>query len=257
MGGFLLQDQVSVVVKTVMWQNIKRCPFKLSLQLIMDSEPANTLTSGLPASQAADAISCSLSRERKKKKSSSPSTKRGGRSSSSRSSKSQRHPSQEVKNIVAAAVLSAVKEEADESHPAESKPFGQSQRRRSQRRRYRHSRSQSPIGGSPDLGCFGLLKKISCSLQCGGTTCSVKETLSPSSSSASCSNSPLSTGSPTPALVSGPPSRTAFPKRRKQQRGQKRRQSVDSCSLSHDLVDEASSSPSTLASKKKKCASVM
>ena len=27
-----------------------------------------------------------------------------------------------------------------------------------------------------DQGCFGLLKKLSCTLQCGGTSCSIKET---------------------------------------------------------------------------------
>ena len=51
--------------------------------------------------------------------------------------------------------------------------------------------------GSP-VGCFGLLKKISCTLHCGGTTCSVKETASGgtsydplSSSSTETSSEPL------------------------------------------------------------------
>ena len=37
------------------------------------------------------------------------------------------------------------------------------------------AQESSDPDGSP-VGCFGLLKKISCTLHCGGTTCSVKET---------------------------------------------------------------------------------
>jgi len=39
-----------------------------------------------------------------------------------------------------------------------------------------------------DPGCLALLKKISCSLQCGGTTCSIKETEQVSASSLSASS---------------------------------------------------------------------
>lgn len=58
--------------------------------------------------------------------------------------------------------------------------------------------SQKPAQESSDpdvspVGCFGLLKKISCTLHCGGTTCSVKETATGGSAYESLSSTETST----------------------------------------------------------------
>lgn len=52
---------------------------------------------------------------------------------------------------------------------------------RKQSNKLDHSDEETP-------GCLGLLKKISCTLQCGGSTCSIKETEQLSSSSPSVSS---------------------------------------------------------------------
>ena len=56
-------------------------------------------------------------------------------------------------------------------------PVSAAKSTRSQRKR---KKSTSP---PVEVGCFDLLKKLSCSVQCGGKTLSIKETMPPSSSS--------------------------------------------------------------------------
>lgn len=76
-------------------------------------------------------------------------------------------------------------------------------------RKRKHS---SGFDSDEDLGCLALLKKLTCSLQCGGSTCSIKETEqasdsskspTPSMSSASSLESmPLDQATPQPAVAS-------------------------------------------------------
>ena len=56
-------------------------------------------------------------------------------------------------------------------------PVSAAKSTRSQRKR---KKSTSP---PVEVGCFDLLKKLSCSVHCGGKTLSIKETMPPSSSS--------------------------------------------------------------------------
>ena len=58
-------------------------------------------------------------------------------------------------------------------------PVSAAKSTRSQRKR---KKSTSPPV-DVEVGCFDLLKKLSCSVQCGGKTLSIKETMPPSSSS--------------------------------------------------------------------------
>jgi len=56
-----------------------------------------------------------------------------------------------------------------------------------QKKRTNRPRKKNVVCTDDDPGCLGVLKKLTCSLQCGGTSCSIKETeqLSTSSPSAS------------------------------------------------------------------------
>ena len=71
---------------------------------------------------------------------------------------------------------------------------------------------QDPVNDKDDedastVGCLSFLKKISCTLSCGGTTCSVKET-EPLSSSSSTGSSHTTTGS-SAATTPSPPRKAA------------------------------------------------
>lgn len=61
---------------------------------------------------------------------------------------------------------------------------------------HKRRRKQDPVNDedASTVGCLSFLKKISCTLSCGGTTCSIKET-EPLSSSSSTGSSPTTTGS--------------------------------------------------------------
>lgn len=68
--------------------------------------------------------------------------------------------------------------------------------------RIKKAKKQTCVDDQEEPGCLALLKKISCSLQCGGTSCSIRETeqISPSSLSDSSSES-LASVEPTKAAV--------------------------------------------------------
>jgi len=54
-------------------------------------------------------------------------------------------------------------------------PRKQNRKSKPRRKASRHY-PRNTDSDSADQGCFGILKKLSCSLQCGGTSCSIKET---------------------------------------------------------------------------------
>ena len=68
-----------------------------------------------------------------------------------------------------------------------------------------------------DQGCLGLLKKLSCSLQCGGNSCSIKETesTSPSDTVSSSSSSLGDSQSVPPSSSSSSPTKKLAAKKRK------------------------------------------
>ena len=70
----------------------------------------------------------------------------------------------------------------------------------------KRSEEQDSNGSSPDgpSGCFGMLKRFTCSLQCGKTTCSLQETVESEAStsvSGSCSSPDISPTASTQSLV--------------------------------------------------------
>ena len=81
-------------------------------------------------------------------------------------------------------------------HSEKIAPRKQSRKSKPRRKASRHY-PEDTDSDPADQGCFGLLKKLSCSLQCGGTSCSIKET-EPTDSVSSDAVSSLSSSSLSP-----------------------------------------------------------
>ena len=100
-------------------------------------------------------------------------------------------------------------------HSEKIAPRKQSRKSKPRRKASRHY-PEDTDSDPADQGCFGLLKKLSCSLQCGGTSCSIKET-EPIDSGSSVTLSSSSSSSPNDSQSvppTGPTKKRAASKRK-------------------------------------------
>ena len=123
----------------------------------------------------------------------------------------------------------------------EAKTTNTSQSRKSKPRQKATRHYPGDTDSDPaDQGCFGLLKKLSCSLQCGGTSCSIKET-EPIDSCSSVTLSPTETvSSPSSSSSSLDDSQSVPPpgSSTKKLAAKKRKLKTSQAAASSDLVQD-------------------